>query len=537
MNNDLLKKIKNRIYSKPLNNYYNRFYNTNKNYNNNILTNLLDNNKLDDDDKNIMISELDIKLNNSDNDSQEKRDIDKPIINNQTEPKIEFKKQLTENIIKYLQKNNNDNSSFTDSLYNNKNDIISKAKKALNLTSITPSNKGFKTITINKNNDDKINKKNYFIKINRKLNTNKKKAIITNSNKKKEFIIKKMKNKNFKSFFEKFNNNTYKKIKNNNTIYNQPRKSLLLTGIKKSKNMTSFNTEYKKTNISNIKFKKNTSFLKDINRSNTLRNSFKNSMAKIKNTFKQLKTINNSHIHNKKKLNSNSKPKEKIFKNNKQLFSINSNKYSITEHNTFNTTKNISHKNHDINSSNFIKKKLIPNKYRNLTLKEINLLNNNFNLNYAKTNFNSFFNTTINKEKDKNYSTIVYEKKKIKSPLNKNLKIHVKKNFKNTFNKNPINIVNININRNNNFIMNINNDHIFNSMANNKITNSSSKLEGRIRKFFSFQNFLNSNDYYKKNILKRMKNEKNNKEKKNNMQIFRKIEINKNHRINELNKH
>ena len=158
-------------------------------------------------------------------------------------------------------------------------------------------------------------------------------------------------------------------------------------------------------------------------------------------------------------------------------------------------------------------------------------------MNYAKTNFNSFFNTTINKEKDKNYSTIVYEKKKIKSPLNKNLKIHVKKNFKNTFNKNPINIVNININRNNNFIMNINNDHIFNSMANNKITNTSSKLEGRIRKFFSFQNFLNSNDNYKKNILKRMKNEKNNKEKKNNMQIFRKIEINKNHRINELNKH
>ena len=81
-------------------------------------------------------------------------------------------------------------------------------------------------------------------------------------------------------------------------------------------------------------------------------------------------------------------------------------------------------------------------------------------------------------------------------------------------NKNPINIVNININRNNNFIMNINNEHFINTISNKKIMNSSSKIEGRIRKFFSFQNFLNLNDNYKKNILKRMNKEKNNKDKK-----------------------
>ena len=521
MKNDLLKKVKNTIYSKPHKSYFNQYFNPNKNYNSNMLINIFDNNKQEfDKDKNIMISELDIKLNNSESETKDKIDCDKQIASNKNEVKTEFKKQLTDNIIKFLQKNNENNNSFND-VISKKNDIFSKAKNALNLAMISPNNKYFKTININRNNNEKINNKNYFIKINRKPNTNKKRPIININNKKKEFIIKEMKNKDFKSFIEKFNNNTYKKIKKNNILFNQPRKSLLFTSSNKNKNLPTFNiTDNKKINYSNIKFNKNISLFKEniINKSSTLRNSFKSSIVKLKtkNTFKHSKTNNHNFNQNHQILNSNSKPKDKFFHNRRrQLFSKSkSKKHSITENNynyDYNTAKNYSHKIYDMsaNSSNNLNK-IIPNKYRNLTLKEINLLKNNFNLNYSGNNYSTYFNTTFNKEQDKNYSTVVYEKKKLNGPL-KNIKIQVKKKFKNFVNKNPINIVNININRNNNFIMNINNDHFINTISNKKIMNSSSKIEGRIRKFFSFQNFFNLNDNYKKNILKRMNKEKNNK--------------------------
>ena len=104
------------------------------------------------------------------------------------------------------------------------------------------------------------------------------------------------------------------------------------------------------------------------------------------------------------------------------------------------------------------------------------------------------------------------------------------------FNKNPINIVNININRNNNFIMNINDDNFVNSINNNnnKIINSSSKIEGKIKKFCSFQDFLNFNENYKKNIFKGFSKEK----KRNtilemkNIPFIKKNDINKNQKIN-----
>ena len=522
MKNDLLKKVKNTIYSKPHKSFFNQFYNPSKNYDNKMLINIFDNNKQEfDKDKNIMISELDIKLNNSDSETKDKIDCHKQITSNKNEAKTEFKKQLTDNIIKFLQKNSENDNSFNDAIPK-KNDIISKAKKALDLASISPNNKYFKTININinRNHNEKINGKNYFIKINRKLNANKKKPTINSSKNKKEFIIKEMKNKDFKSFIEKFNSNAFKKIKKNNILFNQPRKSLLFTSSKKQKNLHNFNnTDYKKIDYSNIKFNKNISLFKEsiINKSSILRNSFKSSIAKskTKKTFKHSKAHNQNFNQNHQILNSNSKPKYKLFLNRRQLFSK-SKKHSITENNyNYNTAKNNSYKIYDMstNSSNNLRK-IIPNKYRNLTLKEIYVLKNNFNLNFPRNNYSTYFNTTFNKEQNRDYSTIVYEKKKLKSPL-KNLKIHVKKNFNNIANKNPINIVNININRNNNFIMNINNDHFINTINNKKIMNSSSKIEGKIRKFFSFQNFLNVNDNYKKIILKRMNKEKHNKDKNN----------------------
>ena len=525
MNADLLKKMKNAIYSKPLKSF-NQFYTINKNYNN-MLINLLDDSKLNK-NKNIMISELDIKLNSSQSESYDKIELDKKnIINtNKNEAKTEFKKQLTENLIKYLQKNEKNNNS-NDIEYKNKNkkDIILKAKKALNLTSITPLNKRFNTININRNNDEKIIKKKYFIKINNKINTNKQRPIIINNNKK-EFLIKKLKNKNIKLFLEKINTNTKKK--NNNTIIiNQPHKSLLLTSTKinMSKNNPTIN-DNKKIKSINLKFNKNTSFKEKINNSNNLRSSFK----KVKITKEY------NHIKNYKIFNSNSKSKEKFLSKNKLIY-LSNGKNTFTE-NIYNynnnTSKNISNKKKVDN--NFIKKKINHNKYRNLTLKEINLLNNNLNLNISRSNYCSFLNNNYNnKEKKKNFSTIENEKKTIISPLYKKLKIHVKKNIHNMFNKNPINIVNININRNNNFIMNINNDNFINSINNNnKIMNSSSKIEGKIKKFCSFQDFLTFNENYKRNILKRFSKEKkkNNILEMKNIPFIKKIDINKNQKIN-----
>ena len=473
INSELIKKMKNAIYSKQFKSS-NQFYTINNNNNNNILSNLLDNNKLSK-DKNIMISELDIKLNNSENESYDIiESCKKNIINNYTmnETKTEFKKQLTENLIKYLQKNGENNIS-NDIKYKNKNkkDIILKAKKALNLTSITPLNKRFNTININRNNDEKIIKKNYFIKINNKLNVNKKKPKIINNNKR-EPLIKKVKNKNIKLFLEKINTNI-KKV-NNNIIINQPHKSILITNTKI--NISEKNPIInKKIKSINLKFNKNTSFKERFNYSNTLRSSFKKLKQKEYNFLKNYKTFN-----------SYSKPKEKFLSNNK-LISFSNSKNILTENIHIynnNTSTNISNKNNHENKYN---KKKIHNKYKNLILEELNLLNNNLNL---KNNYSSFLNYNYNnKEKEKNFSTIENDRRTIISPLYKKLKIHVKQNLNNLFNKNHINIVNININRNNKFIMNINNDNFINSINNNKVINSSSKIEGKIKKFFHFKIF------------------------------------------------
>ena len=521
MNVDLIKKMKNALYSKPIKNC-NQFYTINKNYNN-MLINLLDDSKQNK-DKNIMISELDIKLNNSQSESYDKIELDKNNNTNYTnkEAKTEFKKQLTENIIKFLQKNEKNNLSNNIEYKNKKKkNIISKSKKALNLTSITPLNKRFNTINTNRNYDDKVFKRKYFIKINNKIKINKKKPIIINSNKK-EFSIKKLKNKNIIALLEKINNNTFNNKKKNNTIINQPGKSFLLARMNIAKNNPYINDNKKSINL---KFNKNISLNEKINNSNTLRSSYRK--AKIKKE--------NNHLKNYTISNSNSKPKDTFLSNN-ILISLSNSKNVLTE-NIYNnnTSKNISNKKN--NDNNYNKKTIIHNKYRNLTLKEINLLNNNLNLNFSRSNYNSFFNNNYNKkEKEKNYSTIENEKKSIISPLYKKLKIHVKKNFHYLFNKNPINIVNININRNNNFIMNINDDNFVNSINNNnnKIINSSSKIEGKIKKFCSFQDFLNFNENYKKNIFKRFSKEK----KRNtilemkNIPFIKKIDINKNQKIN-----
>ena len=490
MNANLNKTVNQNIYVKPNKSYYNQIYNSYKNYNN-IFVDLLEDNKIDN-SKNIMISELDININSSQNESLEEIQNKNTITNKNSESKNEFKKQLTDNIIKFLKNNKeNNHNSFHDTINKKDKDIISKTKKALNLTSISPKNNRFKTLNINKNiNELKIYHKNFFIKFNRKTN-DKKKNLVINNYKKKECIFKKMKNKNFQSIIQKFNSNTYKKLKNNNSIFNHPHKSLLINGIKKFRKIPSINDKKRKysTNI-----KKNSSFIRDINKSNTLRNSLNNSMVKC--NFKQIK--------NNKILNSNSKQKAKLEINNKKLCPLSKGKYAFTENNINKTTKNISHKGNE--GCAHFKKKEISNKYRNLTLKDINSLNNNI-LNLHKSNFNSFFNTIFNKEKEKNFTTIVYEKKKLKRPLTKQFKIHVRKNIKNNINKNPINIVNININRNNNIIMNINNDHYINTINNNKIINSSSKIEGTIRKFFSFQKCLDLSENCQKNILKRMNKE------------------------------
>ena len=132
----------------------------------------------------------------------------------------------------------------------------------------------------------------------------------------------------------------------------------------------------------------------------------------------------------------------------------------------------------------------------------------------TKSYCSTFLNTTNFNEKEKNLSTFIYEKKRLKSPVCKiETKIQVKKNLENSLKKKPINIVNININRNNNFIMNFNNNVNIHSK---NINSSIKKNGGKIRKFFSFQNFFNLSENYKKESYKKISKEKNsvNKDKK-----------------------
>ena len=484
-----------KIYSKTSNNYKDKFFSSIKNYNNNILLDLLNNSF--DDDKNIMVSELDINLNKLQIENINKIETYKNIKNtgNNNNSKLEFKNELRDNILKFLQ--NKNNKSFNKKLNNKtKRNTISNTKTSINFALLTPSNECFRTINDNKNNEGKINKRNCFIKIN-KEQINNKKSIIDKNIKNKEFIFKKIKNKYYtQSIFNKLNNNKiYKKIKSNKSHFSHPKKGLLNTEIKRVKNIPNIN-ENIKINHSNIKNSKNTFFLKDIiKQSNSTRNSFKNST--IKNTFKNLKKF--------KILNSISKPNE-IKKNtiNKKLITLSSIRFSFIDNH--NKTKNISHEKHENNHKLFIKR-TIPSKFRNLTLKEINMFNSN--LNSTRSNCSSSINnTSYIKEKEKNYTN--YDKNKLKSLLNKKEpKIHIKKNLENILNKKPINIVNININRNNNFIMNINNNEYDNKK-------NSSKNKRKIRKFFSFQNNLKLGDSYKKEIFKKGSKDKKiiNKEKK-----------------------
>ena len=467
-------KLKKNIYSKPKQIYYDKLFSPIRKYNN-MFMELLSNGQ--DDDKNIMVSELDINVNDSqvENEDEIEQNKKEQIITNY-DPKSEFKYELKENIMKLLQ-NNKQNITFSKTKNNDNNkEFIQKEKASLNLTSLTPTNDCFKTLKVNKNNDGKINKKNYLIKINKKQIAKKSSMI---NNKRKDNFLKKSNNK-FGKTMVKFNSNIYKKIKKSNLLLNQ-QKSLLITEFKKNKNVQSFINENKK--LTNT-----------INQTTFKRNSFKNSM--LRNTFK--------HLTNYKILNTNSKSKEKKQKDifNKQLLSIYNKKYSLIDNN-YHTSKNILQEKHDIGNNNKAMKKIIPNKYRNLTLKEIKLLNN---LNLTKSYCSSFLNTTNFDDKEKNLSTIIYEKKRLKSPISKiESKIQVRKNWENTLKKKPINIVNININRNNNFIMNFNN----NDNAHNKIINTSTKKDGgKIRKFFSFQNFFNLGENYKKDSYKKVLKEK-----------------------------
>ena len=491
-NNKILKKLKKDIKSKQSKIQYNEYYENKKNYN--MLNDLLDNNSIDN-AKKVMISELDININNSENESY--REIEHNEMIKNTEPQKEFKKELKDSIIQFLQKNiesmNNSNE-----INNKEKEFKPKTKKALNLTSITPSNNRYKKLNINKSKE----KNNNVIKINRK---NTKTNTIKNNDgiKKNVILIKKVKYKNIHSILSKFNYTTNKKTKKNNPIYNQPYNSLLGTMNKKFNTILSINDNKKSnSNYSNMKFNKNKSFVKDnFNKSNTLRNSLKNSFVN-----------NNFILKYHKILNSNSKPKERKIHLNNQYKFLTTIKYAKTE-NSYNTTKYMTSKKCDINRNKFTEKKIMPIKYRNLTLKEINILNN-FTL--PKNNCSSFFNSTFTKEKDKNFSTIIYEKQKLKKFINKKLKLYVKGKLKNVLNKNPINIVNININKNNNYIMNINNSENSN-ISENKKRKASFKNEAKMKKLCSFKNYIHLNDHYKQYILKRIINKDklfNNKDKK-----------------------
>ena len=214
MEKGIFKKLKTNIYIKPSISQYNRLYNSNKIYNN-MINELLDNNSIDN-VKNVMISELDIKINNSQKESLE--EIEQSKVTKNTESKKEFKNELKDSIIKFLQKNKDNSKSFHD-IKNENKEFISNINNSLNLASTASTNNRLKTFTFNKH-KDKINN---FNKFNRK--STKTKTLNINDNiKRNQFLIKKFKTKNIHSIISKFNT-THKKIKNNNSLFNKPHKS------------------------------------------------------------------------------------------------------------------------------------------------------------------------------------------------------------------------------------------------------------------------------------------------------------------------
>ena len=477
---------------KTINVYRNNFFNYT---NNNLLSNLLCD--VSDDNKNVMVSELDLNISNSQSQTiqPEQAAPQRKVLEKQN-TEVDFRSQLESNLIKILEKNivSNSNNKNKKQIKNDKKSASYKNTDENKFKNIND-NKG-KKININKTNDGRkkmtdINMNN--IKIIEKKNNNYKVCLgtcdknnnINNSNKYLSKVNKReIKNKYFVSSAKARKSRGLKSPNINVHKVN----SIISPNNKNNGNKKMYFNNYTKTDIGIKKYK--TIF--DNQKNNNQIDSVK--------YYNQIKQNKNSNITSKKAIKSYIIYNHNL--NNNKIYPNNNHHciYKISEKNNNILLTNISNNNCE-NNSTHQKKKTPYSKYKNI----LNELHKNLSKQYKKKDEkinNSKANSHRNK---KNQTYLIFNLENSngrKSPKKEEIfSSNTSNTIYNKYNLNSINNININDSNNNKNII-IMNHSIDKSLKNSnkinvKIVNNLSKQNSDIS-IINSQNKAKSILYQKK---------------------------------------
>ena len=483
---------------KTINVYRNNFFNYT---NNNLLSNLLCD--ISDENKNVMVSELDLNISNSQSQTiQPEQPAPQRKVLEKKNTEVDFRSQLESNIIKILEKNIVSNS-------NNKNKNKKQIKNDKKCASYknTDENK-IKNINI-KNNNNKGKK----ININQ---TNEERKKMTDINMNNIKIIEK-KNNNYKvclGTYEKSNN-----INNSNKYLSKVNKREI-----KNKYFVSSAKARKSRGLKspNINVHKVNSIISPNNKNNGNKKLYFNNYTKTDIGIKKYKTIfdnqkNNNQIdsvkyYNQIKQNKNPNTTSKKAIKSYIIYNHNLNNNKIFPNNNHHCIYKISEKNNNImltnnsnnncdNNSTHQKKKTPYSKYKNI----LNELHKNLSKQYPKKD-DKINNSKANSHRNKkNQTYLIFNLENSngrKSPKKEEIfSSNTSNTIYNKYNLNSINNININeLNNNKNII--IMNHSIDKNIKNNnkinvKIVNNLSKQNSDISIIHS-QNKAKSILYQKK---------------------------------------
>lgn len=477
---------------KTINVYRNNFFNYT---NNNLLSNLLCD--VSDDNKNVMVSELDLNISNSQSQTiQPEQPAPQRKVLEKQNTEVDFRSQLESNLIKILEKNIVSNS-------NNKNKKQIKNDKKSASYKNTDENK-FKNINDNKGKKININK----------TNDGRKKMTDINMNNIK--IIEK-KNNNYKVCLGTCDKNN--NINNSNKYLSKVNKREI-----KNKYFVSSAKARKSRGLKspNINVHKVSSIISPNNKNNGNKKMYFNNYTKTDIGIKKYKTIfdnqkNNNQIdsvkyYNQIKQNKNSNITSKKAIKSYIIYNHNLNNNKIYPNNNHHCIYKISEKNNNIlltnnsnnnceNNSTHQKKKTPYSKYKNI----LNELHKNLSKQYKKKDEkinNSKANSHRNK---KNQTYLIFNLENSngrKSPKKEEIfSSNTSNTIYNKYNLNSINNININDSNNNKNII-IMNHSIDKSLKNSnkinvKIVNNLSKQNSDIS-IINSQNKAKSILYQKK---------------------------------------
>lgn len=437
---------------KTINVYRNNFFNYT---NNNILSNLLCD--VSDDNKNVMVSELDLNISNSQAPTPRPENIPQPqkrLLEKQN-TEIDFKSQLESNIIKILEKNLANNNS--------NNNKINMDKKPISQI-ITEENKDINVINLDKINININNKEENDNKIKNNFNEAKNKIKQNDSNK----LISKVNSREIKNkyFVSSAKSRKSRGLKSPNINIHKVN-SIISPTNKINGNKKIYLNNYTKTDICVKKYK-------TIIENNNTNSNYNNKNSNKNNQINSVKFYNQIKSKTKKnKIPTHNTTSKKAIKS-----------YIIYNHNLANNK--ISYPNN--NYRHFIYKLNEKNKSKNI------LLTNNSN-NNLDININS---NSIHQSEKMNYSKY----KNILNELKKNLSKHLKKEeniSKANSHRNKKNQTYLIFNlENNNGRKSIKKGEIFSSNTSNTISNkynlNSQKNLKEINKIGDLNDINNNND-------------------------------------------